>query len=143
MRTDEEMMWTVLGTEHLIERPWLNVNRDKVRLPNGKVYDEYYIMHYPEFVNIIALTTERKIILERQYRHAIGKVSTELVAGCVEKGETPLQGAQRELLEETGYTGGKWTKIMTIAPNSSLCDNYCHCFLAEDVVPTADRKQWQ
>ncbi len=139
MRTEKEMKWTVLETKQVYERPWLNASRDIVKLPNGKIYDEFYILHYPDFVNVIAIDTDGQIILEQQYRHAIGKVSTELVAGCVEPGETPLEGAQRELLEETGYSGGSWTEIMTIAPNSGSADNLCHCFLAQGVKPTADR----
>ena len=137
MRTDQEMKWEVLKTEQLFSHPWLNVTREHVRLPNGTVYDDYYTLHYPTFANIIAITKEGKIILERQYRHAMGIVSTELVAGCVEKGETPLEGAQRELLEETGYTGGKWTELMAIAPNSGAADNLCYCFLAEGVEKTS------
>ena len=81
MRTDQEMKWEVLKTEQLFSHPWLNVTREHVRLPNGTVYDDYYTLHYPTFANIIAITKEGKIILERQYRHAMGIVSTELVAG--------------------------------------------------------------
>ena len=77
MKTNKDMKWTVLRTEHIIDRPWLNVNKDIVQLPNGKIYDEFYIMHFPEFVNIIAITKDGHFILERQYRHALGVVSTE------------------------------------------------------------------
>ncbi len=138
MRTDEEMKWKVLETELIFKQPWFNIEREKVQLPNGTIYNDYYTIHYPPFVNIIAITTEGKMILERQYRHAMGIVSTELVAGCVEDGETPLEGAQRELQEETGYTGGQWTKLMTIAPNPGTSDNLCHCFLAEGVRLTSE-----
>ena len=139
MKTNKDMKWTVLRTEHIIDRPWLNVNKDTVQLPNGKIYDEFYIRHFPEFVNIIAITKDGHFILERQYRHALGVVSTEIPAGCVEPGETPLNGAKRELQEETGYTGGTWKKIMTIAPNPGIADNLCHCFLAQGVEKNTDR----
>lgn len=140
-RTDEEMRWKTLGSEYLIKRPWLTARRDKLELPTGKVFDEYYVLEYPTWVNVIALTKERKIILERQYRHALGVVSTEIVAGCVEEGEPPIEGAQRELQEETGYTGGKWTELMTISPNPSTMTNLCHCFLAEGVERTT-KQHW-
>jgi ADP-ribose pyrophosphatase len=136
MRDEKTMKWKLLGSTPLIDRPWLSARRDRVQLPNGKVNDEYYVLHYPTWVNIIAETADGQILLERQYRHALGVVSTEIPAGVVEKGETPLQGAQRELMEETGYSGGEWSELMTIAPNASSQDNLTHCFLARGVVHT-------
>ena len=127
-RTDKELLWKTLDSEYLINRPWLTARRDKVELPNGKRFDEYYVLEYPTWVNVVAITKDGKMILERQYRHALGVVSTEIVAGCVEKGETPLEGARRELEEETGYTGGTWTQLMTLAPNPSTMTSLCHCF---------------
>lgn len=135
-RTDEEMTWKTLGSEYLIKRPWLTARRDKVELPTGKVFNEYYVLEYPTWVNVIAITKDGEMILERQYRHALGVVSVEIVAGCVEEGETPLEGARRELQEETGYTGGTWTELMTISPNPSTMNNLCHCFLADGVRQT-------
>lgn len=140
-RTDEELLWKTLDSEYLVNRPWLTARRDKVELPNGKRFDEYYVLEYPTWVNVVAITKGGKMILERQYRHALGVASTEIVAGCVEKGETPLEGAKRELEEETGYTGGTWTQLMTLAPNPSTMTNLCHCFLAEGVEQTS-QMQW-
>jgi 8-oxo-dGTP pyrophosphatase MutT (NUDIX family) len=138
-RTDEDMLWKTLRSDVIIERPWLTARRDMVQLPNGRVMDEYYVLHYPTWINVVAVTREGMMVLERQYRHACGIVSTEIVAGCVEDGETPLEGAKRELWEETGYVGGTWTELMTVSPNPSTMDNYCHCFLAEGVERTGGR----
>lgn len=138
--SDEDKIWKTISSKNLIERPWLNVRKDIVELPNGKVYDEYYVLHYPTWINVIAITEDGQYLLERQYRHAIGKMSTEICAGCVESGEDPLTAAKRELEEETGYTGGKWTEIMVTSPNSSTMDNYCHCYLAEGVVRTSNQQ---
>lgn len=133
MRQDDDMKWEVLETETLFDALWLNARRDKVQLPNGRIYDDYYVLHYPDWVNVIAITDEGTVVLERQYRHGLGQVSTEIVAGCVEPGETPLAAAQRELMEETGYAGGSWTLLMSLAPNASTQDNHCYCYLAEGV----------
>lgn len=133
MKQDDDMKWKVLESESLFSELWLNARRDKVQLPDGRVYDNYYVLHYPDWVNVIAITDDGLVVLERQYRHGIGLASTEIVAGCVEPGETPLEAAQRELMEETGYAGGTWTPLMTLAPNASTQDNRCHCFLAEGV----------
>ncbi len=127
------MAWKTLRSEYLMQRPWLTARRDEVELPDGRRMNEYYVLEYPDWINVIAVTTEGKIVLERQWRHALGEMSTEIVAGVMEAGETPLEAAQRELQEETGYVGGTWRKLMTLAPNSSTMNNHCHCFLAEGV----------
>lgn len=123
----------VLATEYLIRRPWLTARRDILQLPDGRIHKEYYVLEYPDFVNVIAITKGGMYILEQQWRHAEGCLSTEIVAGVVEKGETPLEAAKRELQEETGFGGGTWTPLMVTSPNSSTVTNHCYSFIAEDV----------
>ena len=100
--------WTTLESRYIIQRPWLTARVDKVQLPDGRINPEHYVLEYPEWVNIIAITREGQFVMVRQYRHAMDIVLDELCAGVMEQGETPLQAAQRELLEETGYGGGTW-----------------------------------
>ena len=139
LRNNEEMKWKTLSSKQLIDRPWMRVRCDKVQLPDGRVHEEYYVLSYPSWVNVIAETEEGDIILERQYRHGLDIVSTEICAGVMEEGETPLEAAQRELEEETGYTGGEWKEIMTVAPNPGVMDNLCHCFYAKRVRKTCEQ----
>lgn len=133
MLTKKIEPWHTVESDYLIRRPWLTARRDKVELPDGRVYDEYYVLEYPDWVNVIAITKDGRYILEQQWRHAEGCVSTEICAGVIEKGETPLQAAQRELQEETGFGGGTWTPFMTLSPNSSSMNNHSHTFLADGV----------
>lgn len=133
----KDMTWKTLSSEYLIKRPWLTARRDKVQLPDGRILDEYYVLEYPTWVNVIAITKEGDVVLVRQYRHALGRTNFELVAGVLEKGEDPLVAAQRELLEETGYSGGEWKELMQLSANSSTMTNLTHCFLAEGVEKTA------
>lgn len=133
----KDMTWKTLSSEYLIKRPWLTARRDKVQLPDGRILDEYYVLEYPTWVNVIAITKEGDMVLVRQYRHALGRTNFELVAGVLEKGEDPLVAAQRELLEETGYSGGEWKELMQLSANSSTMTNLTHCFLAEGVEKTA------
>jgi len=74
--------------------------------------------------------------VDRQYRHPISVITTEICAGCVEPDEDALTAAKRELLEETGYSGGIWTQLMVTAPNAGAMGNYCYSFLAEGVEKT-------
>ena len=101
-----ELKWEIISSEYLIQRPWLTARRDAVRLPNDTVCEEYYVLEYPDWINVIAETVNGQILIERQYRHGHQSVNFEICAGVIESGETPLQAAQRELYEETGYTGG-------------------------------------
>ncbi len=139
-RNDDEMRWKQLGTEYLFREPWLTARRDHVRLPNGTEMKSYYVLEYPEFCNVIAITKDGMFVLEKQYRHARGITAYEIPAGCVEQGETPLEAARRELREETGYVGGEWRKLMTVCPNTSACTNSCHSFVAIGVEPTGNRQ---
>lgn len=139
MREDKDLRWRTLHSEYLIRRPWLTARRDEVQLPDGRVYDEYYVLEYPDWINVIAITDDGRYILERQWRHALGIVSTEICAGVVEKGEQPLAAAQRELEEETGYGGGDWSLLMVTAPNPGAMTNHCYSYVARGVRRVSDR----
>lgn len=131
--------WQTLASRYLIRRPWLTARVDTVQLPDGRVNPEHYVLEYPDWVNVIALTTSGEMVMIRQYRHAVDEVLVELCAGVSEPGETPEQSARRELLEETGYAGGNWREVMTIGQNPSICNNVTHCFVAEGVQRVAEQ----
>lgn len=107
--------WKVLESTYVIRRPWLTARRDRVQLPGGVVHPEYYVLEYPTWVNVIAITREGKFLMVEQYRHGLGEVFTELVAGVAEESETPLEAAKRELLEETGYGRGEWRQFSVLS----------------------------
>lgn len=129
----EKGKWKVLKSEYLFRRPWLTVRRDCVELPDGRQNPEFYVLEYPDWVNVIAITEDGQFVMERQYRHGLGKTCFEIPAGVIEDGEDPLDAAKRELMEETGYGEGTWRKIMTVSGNSSTTDNLSHCYVAEGV----------
>lgn len=125
--------WKTLDTRYIIKRPWLTARVDRVQLPDGRINPEHYVLEYPDWVNVTAITAEGKFVFVRQYRHAFDGIFDELCAGVSEKGEQPIEAARRELLEETGYAGGEWTLTMTIGQNPSTCNNLTYCFLAQGV----------
>ncbi len=131
------MDWKVLKSEYLFRRPWLTARRDSCQLPDGRIMEEYYVLEYPTFINVIAVTKDDELVLVRQYRHGLGRTCFELVAGCVEEGEDPMKAAQRELLEETGFSGGEWTESMCFSCNASAMNNLSHSYLAIGVERTS------
>lgn len=122
--------WKILKSEVLIKNKWLTVRKDHIKIPTGVEMDDYYVLEYPDWVAVIAITEDGKYIMERQYRHGIQRDCVELCGGRIEKGEKPISAAMRELKEETGYGGGMWKLFSVTASNSSAMNNYCYTFLA-------------
>lgn len=128
-----ERKWETVSSEYLFRRPWLTVRRDTVRLPNGTVIPEFYVLEYPDWVNVIAVTAEGNFVFIRQFRYGLGETRYELCAGVIDPDETPLEAAKRELFEETGFGNGKWEEFSVISGNPSVTNNLTHCFLATGV----------
>lgn len=131
--TKDNRKWEILKSDYIIRRPWLTARCDTVRMPNGVVNPEHYVLEYPDWANVIAITREGKFVMERQYRHGLQWTGYEISAGVVEDGEAPIDAARRELYEETGYGGGEWQEYMQISANPSTTSNITHCFLATGV----------
>ncbi len=130
----ENRKWRVLKSTPLLNLgPWLNVRQEVVELPNGTQIPAWFVMDFPNWVNVIAITKEGDFVMIDQYRHALGETHYELVAGVVDEGETPLQAAMRELSEETGYEGGEWQSFMQLSPNPTNHTNMSYTFLVTGV----------
>ena len=127
--------WEVLASGHLVRKPWLSVRQDRIRLPGGAIIEDYYILEYPEWVNILPVTEDGRIVLIRQYRHGARAVHYELPAGVCDPGDFDLEAtARRELIEETGYGGGRWSLVSSLSANPGTHTNRSHTFLARGVV---------
>lgn len=119
--------WKVLETSYF--RPRFRM--DRVELANGNLLDAT-IFEFRSWANIVALTKTGEVVLVRQYRHGVREVLLEFPGGVVEDGEDPLEGAKRELLEETGYTASQWVEVGRLYPNPALQTNTLYCYLALD-----------
>jgi ADP-ribose pyrophosphatase len=125
--------WERLRSERLFETPYFVLRSDRLRLPDGAVKDPYYVIERPDAAIIFPLMREGEVVLVRQYRPPLERMELGLPAGLVEEGEKPEAAARRELLEETGYSGGEWEGLGTLASSPSLKDNWAYLFLARGV----------
>jgi 8-oxo-dGTP pyrophosphatase MutT (NUDIX family) len=129
---DDPGVWKVLTREYLAKKPWYTVRVDRVELPSGTVIPEYWVSEYSPWVNVVAVTPDDRVVLIRQYRHGIGAVHYELPAGTTDPEDTSLEeAARRELREETGFGGGRWSLLSTLSANPALQNNRTYTYLAE------------
>lgn len=122
------------GSEHLLDTPIFRLRRDRAEHPETGHVGDYFVLENPDWVNVVALTADRQVLLVRQWRHGTATVELELPAGLIEPGESPLEAAARELREETGYAAGRLTLLGEVAPNAAFQRNTCFTVLAEDCV---------
>lgn len=122
--------WEKISSKYLVRAPWATLRVDTCRMPDGTVIPDYYVLEYPDWVNVVALTEDNKVILVRQYRHAAGEEMLEIPGGVIEEGETPAEAARRELLEETGYEFDTIEFLSELYANPATATNKTHCFLA-------------
>ena len=106
----EHLRETLVRSRAVYDGHLLHVREDEVRCPSGAQARREVVDH-PGAVTMVAVTTDRQVVLVRQWRHAAGRALWELPAGTREPNEDPLTGAQRELSEETGYSAGQWREL--------------------------------
>ncbi len=119
--------WDLKEKKEVFDTPWMSIEENIYKV-NGQEA-KYFKLNRPDYVLVVA-EQEKKIVLEKNYRWAIGKEIFELPAGWIEKGETPEQAAKRELLEETGYNAE--CKLLTsLIAQPSFSDMTAHVVLAK------------
>lgn len=121
--------WETLSSEYLVRAPWAVLRKDVCRMPNGHIVPEYYVLEYPNWVNMVALTTDNQFILVKQYRHGVKRDVLEIPGGVIDPGEDAPTAAVRELLEETGYRFDTVEEISTLFPNPATSTNITTTYL--------------
>lgn len=125
--------WKILSSKYLYKTNGVALRIDQCEVDNGTVF-EPYILECGTWVNVVALTKDREVVLVKQYRHGVKRVMLEIPAGVMDADdESPLQTAQRELLEETGYTSKQFIEVGKTYPNPATHNNLTYSFLALDV----------
>jgi 8-oxo-dGTP pyrophosphatase MutT (NUDIX family) len=122
--------WRVLERRMILDRRWLRIEEQRIGLPNGGEIREFHRIESPDWAAVLALTTDSKLVLVEQYRHGAERASRELPAGVVDAGETPLEAARRELLEETGFAAEHWRPLSSVFTEPARHTTRAHFFFA-------------
>ncbi len=141
----DPLAWEEIRTEHIVQDEWIDFRRSAYRFPDGRVFEPFYTYSRRDYVVIVASDTEGRYLCVRQFRQGIKQVTTEFVAGGIERNdgkeygnsqdvssEEALPAAKRELLEETGYESDEWRHLLTVPSNATIADNYAHIFVARN-----------
>ena len=138
---NRDLSWKVLSSKYLIKDTWATIRIESCETPDGRIVAPYYVYEFPNWVTAVAFTRDGSVILERQYRHALGKTMYEIPGGCVDASDANLEAAiARELLEETGYRFEKFEYLGTTSANPSTNTNLMHMFIAFDGELVAEQK---
>jgi ADP-ribose pyrophosphatase len=128
--------WKTLESQTLYKNQWFDIKEERVQVSPDLAVEGVIVMKFPNWVNIIPLNLEERVILVHQYRHAIEDMTIETPSGSLEPQDaSPRLGAERELLEETGCRAAHWIYLGQSQVNPQLMNNYLHHFLALACVP--------
>ncbi len=129
----EPKRWLRIRSEPHSTTRIFDVERAIFKHPDRANEQDFFVIAAPDWVNVIALTPDRRLVLVKQFRYGINDFSTEIPGGVVEKGEDFLAAGLRELREETGYVGGVARFLGSVHPNPAIQNNRCHLVLVENV----------
>ena len=132
--------WKILKSEKLVSTPFTTLRQDQLELPDGRVMPKYFVMEFTDWVNIVAITPDQKLVMVEQYRHGWGDYTLEIPGGASNPHEDKdmLAAGLRELLEETGYSSQRAEVIAKHTPNPALQSNHVYTVLVQDCVKVAE-----
>lgn len=121
--------WQTIASAYIHKHWYMSVRKDTRRSDEFGEHD-FFLLEFPDWVNVVAIREDGQVILVRQYRHGFEEINLEIPGGVVDPGEEPAVAAARELLEETGYIPEHMQLLSAVSVNPAIQGNWCHMFLA-------------
>jgi ADP-ribose pyrophosphatase len=129
---DSHLIETVISSQPVFDGKLLHIREDSVRLPNGAVATREYVVH-PGAALVVPVLADERLVALRQYRHPVGEVFVEFPAGKLDPGETGIDTARRELVEEAGYEARTWAALGRIHSVVGYSNEVIDLYLARDL----------
>ena len=130
----------MLNESLLQETVVFDVKLRRMKSPDGTIEADFYSIQCSDWVNIVPITDDGKIILVEQFRHGIQDITFEVPGGIIAKGKTPLEAALDELEEETGHSSAEFHSLGAFHPNPAIQTNLAHLFLAKNCRPAGGQR---
>ncbi|TDJ37479.1 MAG: NUDIX hydrolase [Gammaproteobacteria bacterium] len=140
---DDSLRWERVATQSGPDLILFKTRFDEMRNPRNQRVMRRLVLESVDWVNMVARTTDGRLVMVEQFRFGIGNTTIETPGGMVDSGEDSLAAAQRELLEETGFGGGAWSYLGSVEPNPAIHPHLCHHWLAEGVHRVAEPRPGQ
>ncbi len=131
-----DLTWELLDSHEDRKYRLFSVNITKNRSPRTGEIHEFQVLNSPDWVGVIPVTADNKLVLVRQFRHGSGELSLEPPGGLAKQGQSPVQSAREELEEETGYVAETFELLGCLHPLPALFNNRFYVYLARNVTPT-------
>ncbi|MFL2631121.1 MAG: NUDIX hydrolase [Thermodesulfobacteriota bacterium] len=132
--------WIIEKKKLLKDLKIFNLFEYKMNSPYEEVASKrynFYVFESLDWINILPITKEKKVVFVEQYRPGTDSITLELPGGMADLNEKPINSAKRELLEETGFSTNDWSKLGWVHPNPAILNNICHTFIALNVQEVA------
>lgn len=130
---DGALSWKRVASRSGPDLALFDVRIDTMQHPISDEVMDRVVLQTVDWVNVVAITREGRIVMVEQYRFGVSELTIEPVGGLIDAGEESLEAGRRELLEESGYGNGRWTSLGTVQANPAIHNNRCHHWLVEDV----------
>ena len=136
--TEKPEIWKKKSSRQIADCRVFKVREDFCESKSDQKQSSFFVIENPDWVNVIGLTTDKKVILIEQFRHGLEQIITEIPGGMIDDDEKPETAARRELLEETGYSSDNFIYLGKSHPNPAIQNNSIYHFLALDCEKTGE-----